>query len=130
MTLPPFARFGLLLIFSPLVPWVVMWLVPSSVAGSGNWIGGTFGFHARAWMTMIGISAPVLIALAACLGLLRVGPILIVAILVAAVCVPAAFMLLGFWSMISPVGALLGALPAFAIATLDKSDRMAGYDES
>lgn len=130
MKLSPFARFGLLLIFSPLVPWAVMWLVPSSVEGTGSWLVGTFAFGAQAWMTMIGISATVLIALAAFLGLLRVGPILIAAVLVAAICVPAAFMLLGAWSMIVPVGALLGALPAFVIACLDTSDRVAGYDGS
>lgn len=126
MKISPFARFCLLLAFSPLVPWTVMWVVPSSVESSGSWVTNTFAFTADAWMTMIAITATILLAIAACLGLLRVGPIMITAVLMGAICVPVAFMLMGFWSLVAPLGAYLGAVPAFAIAMLDTSDRAAG----
>ena len=130
MKTSPFARLCLLLVFSPLVPWAVMWVVPSSVESSGSWVTNTFAFTAYAWMTMIAITAAILLAIAACLGLLRVGPMMTIAVLMGAICVPVAFMLMGFWSLVAPLGAYLGAFPAFVIATLDKSDRMVGRPRS
>ncbi len=124
MNVSPFGRFCMLLVLSPFVPWGAAWF-----AIYAEWLEASYstGFTYHDWIVVIGITAPVFVFIAGCVGLLRLGPIMAAAVLVAAVCVPAGFMLIGLFSLGLPMGAWLGAFPAFALASLDKSDRVAGY---
>ncbi len=75
-------------------------------------------------MIVSGISAMVFIAIAGCFGLLRVGSRMTMAVLTLAVGAPLGFMVFDAISLFIPLGAYLGALPAFVIAAREKQERL------
>ena len=123
MKFSPIDRFGFIVALSPLVPWGMALL-----AIDRGWMGLSFksDFTYADRMALIAVTAPVFIALAGFAGLLRIGPWMTVAVLTLAIGAPLGFLVLDGISLFIPLGAFLGAFPAFFIATREKQDRLAG----
>lgn len=123
MKFSPIERFGCIVALSPLVPWGM------AVLGiSRGWMELSFkdSFTYSDWMFLISVTAPVFIAIAGLAGLLRVGPWMTAAVLILAIGAPLGFLLLDGISLLIPLSAYLGALPAFFISTREKQDRLMG----
>jgi len=78
------------------------------------------------WMFLISVTAPLFIAIADLAGLLRIGPWMTAAVLTLAFGAPLGFLVLDGISLLIPLSAYLGALPAFLISTREKQDRLMG----
>ncbi len=113
MKFSPIERFGCIVALSPLVPWGMAAWDKSRVDGTE--------FQGQFYLFRLDVPDQRHGA-----GLLRVGPWMTAAVLILAIGAPLGFLLLDGISLLIPLSAYLGALPAFFISTREKQDRLMG----